>query len=94
MDYYMHAWSGGMGDMGMGLGFPAMLVPLVLIAAVWTFAWKGLALWHSARKQDIWWFIAFLFVNTLGILEIVYLFGFRGMKLNDLFKSHYHPPKE
>lgn len=84
----MHNW-GGMGGTEFGLGFPAMLLPLFLIAIVWSFAWKGLALWHSARKGEMIWFVAFLFLNTLGILELIYLFGFRGMKLNELFTNHH-----
>jgi len=48
--------------------------PLWIVAAiVWTLAWKGFALWRSAELKQKWWFIAFLFINTLGILEIIYL---------------------
>ncbi len=90
MDTYMHLWNGGM---GMGLGFPALLIPLFIMAMVWSFMWKGLALWHSAQKHEIGWFLVFLVVNTLGILEMVYLFGFRGMKLGELFTSHHHESK-
>jgi hypothetical protein len=46
----------------------------VFLAVLWSFVWKGLALWRSALLRQKWWFIAFLVVNTLGILEIVYLF--------------------
>lgn len=49
----------------------------VLIAlAVWTLPWKGYALWKSARRGEKWWFIALLLVNSLAILEIVYIFFF------------------
>ncbi len=47
---------------------------------VWVYAWKGLALWHSARHKDMWWFVAFLFLNTLGVLEILYLYVFAEKK--------------
>jgi len=40
----------------------------------WSLEWKGLALWRAARKGDKVWFIVFLLVNTLGILEILYLY--------------------
>jgi len=39
-------------------------------------ALKGFALWTAAQKSDKGWFIALLFLNTLGILEIVYLLFF------------------
>jgi hypothetical protein len=40
----------------------------------WSLAWKAIALWHAARRGHKMWFGAFLVVNTIGILEIVYLF--------------------
>ena len=47
---------------------------LIVAAIVWTLIWKGLALWRSAELRQKWWFVALLVINTLGILEIVYLF--------------------
>lgn len=43
---------------------------------LWVVVWKGLALWRAARKEQKYWFAAFLVVNTLGILEILYLYVF------------------
>lgn len=43
---------------------------------VWTLPWKGIALWKAARSGHKIWFIALLIVNTLAILEIVYIFIF------------------
>ncbi|MCR4333464.1 MAG: DUF5652 family protein [Patescibacteria group bacterium] len=53
------------------------LIPLLAIVAIWTVIIKGFALWYAARGSQKWWFIALLFINTLGILEIVYLLWFR-----------------
>jgi len=39
----------------------------------WSLLWKGLALWKSARNEQKIWFVILLVVNTLGILEILYL---------------------
>lgn len=47
-----------------------------ILAIIWTVPWKGWALWRSARANAKWWFIVLLVVNTLGILEILYLFVF------------------
>jgi len=48
--------------------------PLVLIIfIIWTFTWKGIALWMSAKRDQKNWFIAILVLNTLGILEIAYI---------------------
>ncbi|OGG63018.1 hypothetical protein A3C21_03315 [Candidatus Kaiserbacteria bacterium RIFCSPHIGHO2_02_FULL_59_21] len=47
---------------------------LLVLLIAWSLFWKGFALWHSAKRGEQWWFIAFLILNTAGILEIVYLF--------------------
>jgi len=49
---------------------------LALVILVWILIWKGLALWRAAQKKSKWWFIAILVFNTVGILEILYLFVF------------------
>ena len=51
-----------------------------VLAALWTLPWKGIALWKAARLSDKWWFIAILIINTLGILEILYIFVFSKRK--------------
>jgi len=52
-------------------GFMVLIVFLV----VWSIIWKGMALWRAARAGNKGWFVAFLLVNTAGILEIIYLFA-------------------
>ena len=46
------------------------------LAVVWSLVWKGIALWRAGRNQHLVWFIVLFLVNTLGILEIVYIFAF------------------
>lgn len=49
--------------------------PTLFIALmVWSVAWKGLALWKSARLSHKRWFISLLIFNTAGILDIIYLY--------------------
>ena len=43
---------------------------------IWTIAWKGLALWKAARHGKKEWFIPLLVINTVGILEILYIYVF------------------
>ena len=51
--------------------------PWVVMAIVlWTIPWKGIALWKSARQSHKAWFIALLLINTVGLLEILYIFLF------------------
>jgi hypothetical protein len=53
---------------------------LILLSIAWTLPWKGIALWRSARNGHIAWFVVLLLVNTLAILEIIYIFGFSKKK--------------
>lgn len=55
----------------------SVIAPFLLIAIVWETILKGFALWYAARGGQKWWFVAILLVNTVGILEIIYLIWFR-----------------
>lgn len=78
--YGAHAW---------GLGFPLWVAPVFTLLMVWALFWKGLALWHSAKRGQKWWFIILLLVNTAGLLEIAYLFFVAKLKLAELFGSEH-----
>lgn len=52
------------------------LFPLFVPALIWSVIWKGLALYRAARNGQKAWFCILLVVNTMGILEIVYLLFF------------------
>ncbi|HUY62587.1 MAG TPA: DUF5652 family protein [Candidatus Paceibacterota bacterium] len=56
---------------------PPQFAPFLAVALVWTLVLKGFALWYAARGSQKWWFVILLVVNTLGILEIIYLIWFR-----------------
>jgi hypothetical protein len=49
---------------------------LLAVLVIWSIIWKGIALWKAARNSHQAWFVILLIVNTLGILEIIYIFGF------------------
>lgn len=49
---------------------------IILLAAIWTIPWKGVALWRASRNKSAAWFVVLLIVNTLGILEMIYIFFF------------------
>ena len=42
---------------------------------VWILVWKGLALWYAAQRGEKVWYVLLLILNTLGILEIIYIFA-------------------
>jgi len=41
-------------------------------------------MWKSARKNSPAWFVALLVINTIGIFEILYIYLFSEIKLDDL----------
>jgi len=60
-----------------------MLIPnekteivIIALALLWTVPWKGVALWKAAQNRHKIWFVLIFLVNTLAILEILYIFIF------------------
>ncbi|MFA6437064.1 MAG: DUF5652 family protein [Candidatus Paceibacterota bacterium] len=53
---------------------------IMILLALWIIPWKGAALWKAARRNEKWWFVALLLINTLGLLEILYIFVFSKKK--------------
>ena len=49
------------------------LLPLIVIFSLWEIVWKIIAMWKSARNNDLVWFIFIAVFNTLGILPIIYI---------------------
>lgn len=59
------------------IGIPIWLLVVIF---VWSGIWKAIALWKSARNNHLVWFIVLLLVNTIGILEILYIYVFSKKK--------------
>ena len=64
---------GYLGDTAGSLGISLWLLIVILI---WSLFWKLLALWKSARKGHVVWFIVIAIFNTIGILDILYIYVF------------------
>ncbi len=47
---------------------------LIVLMVLWVLPWKGYALWTAARLGQRNWFIIILILNTLAILDIIYIF--------------------
>lgn len=52
------------------LSKPELVLPLM----VWILFWEALALWQAATRRQLVWFLIILFFNSLGLLEIAYVF--------------------
>ena len=78
-----------------GAPIPTEFFILIIILAIWSLIWKGLALYKSAQKGQKIWFIIMLIANTVGILEIIYLLTHREKKsniINPLAPKHFTEP--
>jgi hypothetical protein len=56
--------------------FNALEIFVFVLMMAWSLFWKGWALWRAANQKQKIWFICFLIINTVGLLEILYLFVF------------------
>ena len=80
MNYQQFLNVGGFSSMSPGFAV------LFAILAVWSLVWKGIALWKSARNNQPIWYVVMLLVNTVGILEIIYIFFFSNKKPEQVSK--------
>ena len=60
---------------------------ILFALVVWTLTWKLIALWKSARKGSIIWFVILALFNTVGVLPILYIFVFSHMKPASVVKD-------
>lgn len=66
-------------------GISVWLVTLILfIIFTWTAVWKLLAMWKSAKKGSVIWFVVLALFNTVGILPILYIYVFSKMNLKNV----------
>lgn len=54
---------------------------IIYLYALWSLFWKGIALWRASHYKQRNWFIVLLIFNTIGILELTYLFRFSKKRL-------------
>jgi len=56
----------------------------VIIISIWTLFWKGYSLWTASKNEHKIWFVILLVCNTVGILEIIYVFFVAKKKWADI----------
>lgn len=52
------------------------LMRTLIIGAILTLPLKIVGIWRSARNDQKGWYAAMVLLNTVGILELIYLFYF------------------
>lgn len=63
---------------------PANLENWIIALAIWDLIAKGFGLWNAARNNQRNWFIAILFINSAGILPVLYLKFFKRKNKNSI----------
>jgi hypothetical protein len=51
----------------------ALFISVIILVAIWDGVWKLIAMWKSARNNQLAWFICLAIFNTAGILPILYI---------------------
>jgi hypothetical protein len=50
---------------------------VIVLLVIWDGVWKLIALWKSARNNQLAWFVCLAVFNTVGILPILYILLFQ-----------------
>ena len=58
-----------------GNTLPGWIIALVVVLGIWEAVWKAIALWRAGNDRNLLWFVLMFVLNTVGILEIIYIFG-------------------
>jgi 4-amino-4-deoxy-L-arabinose transferase-like glycosyltransferase len=59
----------------------------LLILTLLTIPWKVYAVWLAVKRNQRKWFVALLLLNTVGILEIFYIFKIANKKWVEVKKD-------
>ena len=69
------------------------LVTVVVLLAIWDSIWKLIAMWKSARNDELAWYICLAIFNTEGILPILYLLFFQKTETGRIESGVPRPPQ-
>lgn len=54
-----------------------LICSVIVLLAIWDGVWKLIAMWKSARNNQLAWFVCLAIFNTIGILPILYILAFQ-----------------
>jgi hypothetical protein len=47
---------------------------IIVVLTIWSILWKCYSVWNAAKHSHKKWFIALIILNTIGILDMIYVF--------------------
>ena len=79
-------------DMSGFTSWHAAIIVAIIVLGIWSTVWKAFALYRAGVNQSPGWFVCLLIFNTVGILEILYLFVFGKKKSSPEAPVYQAPP--
>jgi hypothetical protein len=72
-------------SINLGISLPVLIFLIVVlgIIIIWEGIWKLIGMWKAARRGSVIWFIVLAFINSVGILPILYIYIFSERKSKD-----------
>jgi hypothetical protein len=64
-------------------------IAALIVVTLWSALWKMVALYTAGTKRHKGWFVALFFINTVGVLEILYLAFFSKTEARDARRRNY-----
>lgn len=61
----------------------------IALVTLWSAVWKMVALYTAGKKKHKGWFVALFVINTVGVLEIIYLAFFANTAARDARRRTY-----
>lgn len=62
----------------------ASLFIVIILLTIWEGVWKLIAMWKSARHNQLAWFVCLANFNAAGILPMLYILHFQESKTSKL----------
>ena len=59
----------------------------MVLLIVWTLLWKCYSVWLASKNNHKKWFVALVVLNTVGILDMIYIFAYLKKKPSDVKRS-------
>ena len=60
---------------------------ILLVTVLWVLPWKIYALWTASKNKQKIWFVVLVIANTVGILDIIYIFLIAKRRWSDVKSS-------
>lgn len=64
-------------------------ITAIALVTLWSALWKMVALYTAGTRRHKGWFVALFFINTVGVLEIIYLAFFSNTEARDAKRRNY-----